>query len=819
MKIIITIIVFFELSFAQLTGVVSGRIIDKNTQIPLVGANVQVIDTDLGTASDINGIFYLNKIPSGTKHLSITMIGYEKRIFLNLPITSVRPINLSVELAITPVEMDEVEVSGKIFSKSSESIISSTNINQLEFRSDPGSAWDVQRAVQSLPSVNQISDHLNEIIVRGGNHGENLFMMDNIEIENPNHFGVEGYGGGGFSMINPLFIKNIEFTPGAFSARYGDVVGGVMDVSLREGSRSNLELDIDISMGGAGLVTEGPINKGRGSFIFGSIWSYLDKILTNIGLTTTPYFNNHQIKFVYDINSRYQLTLNGLIASNKAETSATKFDYLSLSYYGIPAFDHNSEFMIGGVTLKSLFGKYGYSLTTLSYSHKTNQQSTFDFGLNNYPWFRRNNTLNDLTFKNDWFLQTPIGEFKTGISINRMGIDQNEWLNADIRFKYDTTYWFDNKWHLPDSLTKPEEISPLYYRPTIRFNILTNYKKYAYYLQNNLKINKNLQLVSGIRFDYFTGTNSTVFSSRLNLRYTVNQANAFHIAYGRHYQFPEYFIVLKDSLNSNLKTKYADQYVLGFEHFLKSDFRVTLELYYKYFNDIYTHYYWSHEPETYPEQLNHLLHWENEGSRRNFGLELLLHKKLSQNWHGNVSYAWNNSLAKNDRTIKQVPEPNTYLNDGKWYHWDLEVRHNLKVIGGWKKKFNQHSWYQQLKTNSLFKTLSLFIPIADEVELSFRYSYSSGRPFTEKTYYPELYDWKYANDANWNGSRYPDYKRLDLMFLKRHNFNKMNIVIYINFINVFNRDNIFSWVYISNGTKETSQHFKTLPIGGITIEL
>ena len=190
MKNIIIILLCIQFSYAQLTGVINGTIIDKNTQIPLVGVNVQVVDTDIGTASSINGYFYLDKIPIGTQHLSISMIGYEKRIFLNLPITSVRPINLAVELVVAPVELSEIEVSGKIFSQSSESIISSININQIEFRSDPGSAWDVQRSVQSFPSVVQVGDHINEIISRGGSPGENLFIMDNIEIDNPKWFNV-----------------------------------------------------------------------------------------------------------------------------------------------------------------------------------------------------------------------------------------------------------------------------------------------------------------------------------------------------------------------------------------------------------------------------------------------------------------------------------------------------------------------------------------------------------------------------------------------------------------------------------------------------
>ena len=816
MKYVIIILLLIQFSYAQVTGVVKGTVVDRNTQEPLVGVNVQVEKYELGTSTDNNGYFYLENVPIGTNHLEITMIGYEKQVLLNLPITVARPLNVEIGLEISPIALDEIEVSGNMFSKSAESIISSININQIEFRSDPGSAWDVQRTVQAFPSVTQVGDHFNEIISRGGSPGENLFIIDNIEIDNPNHFGLEGNGGGGFSIINPLFLKNIEFTPGAFSARYGDKASSAMVITLKEGSRSNTEVDLDISMGGAGIVTEGLINNGKGSFLIGSLWSYLDKIAIDQGLSSIPYFNNHQAKFVYDLSHKNKLIVNGLIASNK---SIGLDDNISKSYFGISNYDHKSNAIIGGITLKSLFGNLGYSLATLSYSQRRLQQSIFEYGLNEYPWFTRNNALSDITFKTDWFIQIPIGEINTGISLKRIEYDHNEWLNANITFKHDTTYWIDNEWHLPDSLTQPERVSPLYYRPILTNNIFAKYKMFAYYLQNKLKIGEKWHLTSGIRFDYFTGTNSLVFSPRFNLQFTVNPANALHIAFGRHYQYPEYYMVLQDNQNSKLKTEYSDQLVFGLEHFFGSDFRATLEIYYKNYKDIYTHYYWSHKPEAYPDQLDHILQWENEGSRRNYGLELLLHKKLSQNWHGIFSYSWNNAFAKDERSTNSVSELDTYLNDGEWYPWDYAVRHNLTFIGGWKKKFSAYDWYQQLKNNMLFKILSPVMPIADEIELSFRYSYSSGRPFTEKTYYPELYDWKYPDNVDWNGTRYPDYKRLDLMLLKRHNLKRLNIVMYINFINIFNRDNVLNWVYNSNGTKETVWHFKTLPIGGITIEL
>ena len=816
MKIFTFIIVITGICYAQLTGIINGLVVDSTTQQPLVGVNIQINDLELGTTTDEDGYFNLPNIPIGTQHISFSMIGYEKKGFLNLPITTVRPIILNVALEISPIELGAVEVLGNTFSKSSESIISSLNINNFEFRSNPGSAWDIQRTVQSAPSVIQIGDHVNEIIIRGGSPGENLFLMDNIEIQNPNHFGIEGNGGGGFSIINPLFVKNVEFTPGAFPARFGDKASSSMNISIIEGSRKNFEFDIDISMGGVGLKAEGPINNGKGSFILGSIYSYFDNIITNVGFTAVPYFNNHQLKLVYDLNHRNKLILNGIFANNNI---ATKTDRINESYYGVSSFNHESSILVGGITLKTLLGQVGYGLITLSSTYQRIKQNVFDFGSDDFSWFTRDNTLGYVSVKTDWFLQSPIGEINTGLAYKRINYDHNEWLNANLTFEYDTSFWDGNSWNLPPGIVEPDELRPIYYQPTLLHDIITDYQKFAYYLQHKINIGNKLKLSSGIRFDYFTGTEQFVVSPRLNIEYSFTQFNSAHIALGRHYQFPEYYMVLKSDFNTNLKTKYSDQIVIGYEHLFDTDFRGTLEFYYKRYDDVYTHYYWSQEPEQFPNKLAHMLDWENNGSMLSYGAELLLHKKLSKNWFGILSYSWNHATARDIRTIKAVPEVDTYLNDGEWYPWDYEIRHKLLINGGWKKKLSNKKWYQKLRSKGFYKILHPVIPIGDEIELSFQYSYSSGRPYTKRTYYPNLYDWKYSDGADWNGARYPDYQRFDLMFLKRNSFEKMNIVIYVNFINILNRDNVLDILFNRNGTQETVWHFKTLPIGGITIEL
>ena len=109
-------------------------------------------------------------------------------------------------------------------------------------------------------------------------------------------------------------------------------------------------------------------------------------------------------------------------------------------------------------------------------------------------------------------------------------------------------------------------------------------------------------------------------------------------------------------------------------------------------------------------------------------------------------------------------------------------------------------------------------PLADEVELNVRFGYNSGRPYTERTYFPELRDWVAAEDADWNSLRFPEYHRLDFMFLQRWMLPKMNIVTYVDIMNIYDRNNIWDYAYSSDGTREEVWQYKTVPVGGVTLE-
>jgi hypothetical protein len=82
LKFFITVFFFvlgiFQTNFAQ-TGKIKGRVIDANSGEGLIGANVMIVGTSIGTAADINGNFVLANLSPGNYTLKITYVGYKDK--------------------------------------------------------------------------------------------------------------------------------------------------------------------------------------------------------------------------------------------------------------------------------------------------------------------------------------------------------------------------------------------------------------------------------------------------------------------------------------------------------------------------------------------------------------------------------------------------------------------------------------------------------------------------------------------------------------------------------------------------------------------
>jgi len=429
------LILLLTVCLSAQSGDISGVVIDKETQALLIGVNVVVSSTDRGAATDLNGRYRIRNIPVGTYNLTFHMMGYEKLEKLNIPVSPDRITQMDVSLGMISILGEEVVVTATAFVKARDAVVSDRNIDYTEMIRDPGSAMDVQRMMQALPAVVSGADQENEIIVRGGEPAENLFLMDNIEIPNPNHFGWQGTGGGPIAIISPLFIREVDFYAGAFPARYGGKASSVMDIHLKEGNREKFHMDMDMGMSGIGFFAEGPLANGDVSYMLGFHKSYLDLIIKSFGMTAVPRYYSLQGKIVWYLSPKTKLIWNGLYGNDainigEGDESVSQ----GAEYVDVKGYEYAT-----GLSLKTLYNKNQYSLITLSnvgnYWDYNVKEGMADGSKNTF--FTKDDLETEWTFKGDYFHRiNNRHDFMVGANIKYIQFNHRDWFKGDTAWTY-----------------------------------------------------------------------------------------------------------------------------------------------------------------------------------------------------------------------------------------------------------------------------------------------------------------------------------------------------------------------------------------------
>lgn len=279
----------------------------------------------------------------------------------------------------------------------------------------------------------------------------------------------------------------------------------------------------------------------------------------------------------------------------------------------------------------------------------------------------------------------------------------------------------------------------------------------------------------------------------------MNPILQLNFAYGKHYQAAHaYQIMTNDSYIADhpeaglplLKSKYTDQLVAGLEYYPEESMKFSLELYQKLYHDLIMYNSdLTADTEDDPE------YFLNAGKGRSHGVELFFHKKLFDQWYSIVSYSYS-------RTEDWDPRKND------WYSADYDYRNVFNVVGGYR-------WQKQSSWGPAQRILTLN---ADEFNVSVRYRYMGGRPYTEMDYDPIHQRWYLPADRLYNTARFPEYSRFDLAFQWRVRFQNAYLVSYLNIQNFFNTKNIWNYTHNDDGTISEVLQYQTFPVGGFIFE-
>ncbi|MFQ6613280.1 MAG: carboxypeptidase-like regulatory domain-containing protein [Fidelibacterota bacterium] len=825
------------------TGI-QGVVIDAATQKPLAGADVMIEGTDRGSAADGTGRFLVEGVPPGIYHVRFQMIGYKPLVKLNVQIVPGRLTDIRARLEQEAIELGSVRVTRAYFEKESDVMVSNRSVDQEEIRRDPGGAYDIQRMMQSLPSVVSSSDQQNEIVVRGGLPGENLFLMDNIEIANPNHFGQQGTGGGPINMINPLLIDRVDFMAGAFPARYGNKVSSVMNIELREGNRSHPVFNFDLNMSGAGIVAEGPLRKGHGSYLFSAKRSYLDLVIANTGLTAVPQYWNSQVKLVFNLSPVDKLLFNAIYGRDAIDLVGENDAWSRGAENAIVDGDQSAM----GLTYRHLWKGEGVTRVTLAGTRAWFNYDVFRYGPTGKKtgYYYQDDVESDRQLKSDflWRMNSRV-EWRAGVDLKKLTMKNLARMNPDTLWMYGYQYpgsggafvpnlsadeWTNTVFPIiagsdPDSVYL--DTSGVYHYSAwsddgqwrhvavrslgvadIQEGYSLDHKKSSLrssaFLQMKLKNVRGFRFTLGFRVGAFELTGDSWFAPRIGISRNISPVTALNVAYGRHFQVPAMKVLLLDPQNEKLRNKMDDQLVLGLDHYFSEETRATVEIYWKKYRDLPVSL-----ARLTPDSLDESSVYVNRGKAVSQGIEFFLQKKLARDLFGTVSYSHYKALGEDLR----------FSGEHKVYPLEYDFRNVLNLIGGYKIPFrgpavrplNERPWWVRV----LGKTIGAD---ADELEISFRYRYVGGKPYTPKSYNWNLRRWYVSAKADMNTDRLPEYQRFDLMILWHVQIKKVTMTSYVDIQNVFNRKNIWDLQYNDDGTTENILQYQVLPVGGVTLE-
>jgi hypothetical protein len=777
------------------TGSIAGIVVDAATRSPLAGASVVVLNTELGTAADVDGRFRITDVPAGTYSVEASMIGYGTQTKTIVVVNPARTTELVFRLGQSHIQLGEVTVKAEYFPKVKDAPVSERNFSAAEIEVAPGGLGDIQRVVQAMPSVVSSGDQDNEVIVRGGNPNENLFMIDGIEIPFPNHFGSFTAQGGPVNMLNPILVREVDFIAGAFPARYGNRSSSVMDISLKRGSLTELDGSIDMGMSGLGAVLELPL-PGQGNSFIGSYHKSFLELMAKMGvwgMSAVPYYDNALGKATLRLHHSHELSLLGIWGRDYIHMEPG--ENVDENSYTVT---QTTNRYAGGVGWQMLFGDRGFGRLLVSGNNAS--WNTFvheSTDVNDTIQYARS-SIGGLQARYDAaFRVAPGNETQAGLSLGRAPTDFEYFVRPETMYRYvysqpDSTVI--DSFPIRDSAGNPVLWKVNAYGRAASLNL-------SVYLQHKLALGSIGDLTLGARADRFGYSGATSIAPRVGFSTRPLVAGvSLNAGWGWHFQPPEWYIFFVDSAsNRNLRDRRSDHYVLGIERQFGRDVKLSLEGYVKRNHFLPIAYAWT-TPDTYDFISNYVA----TGKGGSEGFEFFLQKKHAANWHGSIAYSLSRSwkVAAQDSTVR--------------YPGDYDYGHIVTAAGTYNVEFYKQQWYQNLP--GWFKgTVGGFF-LSDVAGFGARFRYMGGRPFTAPNWNPDIRRWVATTDVL-NSERYPAYSRLDIRWDHKFIMKKWSMSWYFEVQNVLNRKNIWTYIY-EDGSKrrKTVDGLAFWPMGGLVIE-
>jgi TonB family protein len=740
---------------APTTGNLLGgvRLAESNTA--LAGATVTVTLADGSqrqVVTDETGKWRLDNLPPGKYKVRVESPGFQA-------VENQEEVGVGEETEavyrLAPVsEGIEITVQGERPPRE----VTRRTIERREIDRIPGTSGDALRSIQSLPGVARPPGLAGLLIVRGSAPNDTQVYVDGGLVPLVYHFG-------GLSSVVPTeLLDKIDFYPGNFSARFGRVGGGIVDVGLRSpdtqcnkpyglpGDRKGCfhgMAQVDLIDGR--LMLQGPLMKdwtfavaGRRSWID----AWLKPVLESAGssVTAAPVYYDYQL--IVDRKtkaSRFSLRAYG---------SDDKFRIIVTDPAAQdPAFGGALSFGTAFWRAQALF-QTDLSSSVSSNSMLSFGKDTVGFSVGNY------------LFNLDNYVFYARQEF--GFKI-LPGIKLNTGLDFAVA-PYEVAVRFPQ----PPRPGEPDP-GPFASKPPKESREKATIFRPAWYMEAELQPTNRLRIVPGVRVDYARDTGHADFAPRLVARYDlVKGADPNHPelqprrttlkgGVGVFYQPPQFQETNPVFGTPGLTSNRALHYSLGVEQEITRQVEVSVEGFYK---DLTNQV--SRAPNASGDYT-----YGNRGLGSVIGLETLLKYKPDARFFGWIAYTLSRSVRRDSAAS---PE----------YLFQYDQTHNLIMLGSYRLG---RGW--EFGARFRIVTGPLDTPVVSSPALPALYASDAGAytPLQAKPF----------------STRLPLFHQLDLRVDKRWQFKSWRLSAYLDIQNVYNNAAVEGLAYNYNYSRQSYQ--------------
>jgi outer membrane receptor for ferrienterochelin and colicin len=737
--------------FAQNKGIIAGTVIDKSTQLPLDAVSVKVENTEWGAVTDSLGRFRISNINPKSYNIVFSKVGYKAYTIYNIVLTSGNENSITVELEEEIKSIGEITVTGKRTAKVAtlETPLSVQRLTTEEIKANPGGNFDISRVINTLPGVGgtagSVGGFRNDIIIRGGGPGENVFYLDGIEIPVINHFATQGAGGGPTGILNVSFIEDVKLSSSAFDARFDNALSSVFEFKQKRGNTNRVQGNVRLSATELAATLEGPLsNNKKTTFLASARRSYLQFLFKALDLPIRPNYWDFQYKVTHQFDKKTTLTVLGVGAIDEfsfaapSEATPEKL-YILNSNPNINQWNYT----VGAALKRNI--KNGFWNLAISRNAFNNNITRFEDNLNPTP---AKQSLDVTSNETENKLRFDLNQTLNGWKLSYGAVVQNPQFSnegfARIRAEVRDTL---------GNLVQPEVKA--------NFNTSKSFLKLGGFVQAGKRFfDDRLGVNIGVRMDGNTFTDEGMnlfqtFSPRVGLSYVLSDQWTVNASVGHYYRLAPYTILGFQNNNSDYVNRDAnylrsDHYVVGFEYLPKNTTRFTIEGFYKQYGNM---------PVSVRDGINlankggdfNILGNEDivsTGKGRTYGVEFFAQQKLTKRFYGVFSYTL---------FISQFSGV-----DGKYVSSAWDNRHLLSVTWGYKFPRN---W-----------------------ELGLKFRYQGGAPFTPFDETASRQNYLSTGEgildyARLNQNRLTAFNSSDVRIDKKWNFKRLTLDVFLDVSN------------------------------------